>query len=185
VQKICLCVRNTITYRYCEIFSGSLLQLVVWKNCDGDPRRELEPHVYEVSALAYKGLAFDDEDQSILITGESGSGKTETAKIIMNHIASIQRGPVIENKTNSPSKKNVVASSSSSDIDSNEATTPSATTSPTQNDGGLPSDLHFFSPIVQRILESNPLLEAFGNAKTRRNDNSSRFGKYTQLQFDK
>ena len=118
---------------------------LVWRYADTDPRRGLESHVYEVSALAYKGLAFDGENQSILITGESGSGKTETAKIIMNHIASIQRGPVAD-----------------------------------QNSTGV-----FLSPIVQRILDSNPLLEAFGNAKTRRNDNSSRFGKYTQLQFDK
>lgn len=137
---------------------------MVWKNCDSDPRRGLEPHVYEVSALAYKGLAFSNEDQSILITGESGSGKTETAKIILNHIASIQRGPVVQ--TDQQQQHNET-SSSQGDID-------------TTNQQEL-----YYSPIVQRILESNPLLEAFGNAKTRRNDNSSRFGKYTQLQFDK
>jgi myosin V len=134
--------------------------LVVWKKCDTDPRREVEPHVYEVSALAYKGLAFEDEDQSILITGESGSGKTETAKIIMDHIVSIQRGP-----------RNI----SARDLSSHAATT---------DDNNNNTD-QYYNPIVERILESNPLLEAFGNAKTRRNDNSSRFGKYTQLQFDK
>jgi len=115
-------------------------RVLVWDNTDGDPRNTVDPHVYETSALAYKGLAFDGEDQSILVSGESGAGKTETVKICMNHMASCQQGP----------------RASSTEM----------------------------SPVVQRILESNPLLEAFGNAKTVRNDNSSRFGKYIQLQFD-
>lgn len=117
---------------------------LVWEPAESDPRRETEPHVYEVSALSYKGLAFDDEDQSILVSGESGAGKTETVKICLNHIASTQRG---RNHT---------------------------------GHGSQQEDL-----VVQRIVDSNPLLEAFGNAKTRRNDNSSRFGKYLQLQFEK
>lgn len=110
-----------------------------------DPRDGMEPHVYEVSALSYKGLVFDQKDQSILVSGESGAGKTETVKICMDHMASIQLGPR-----------------------STRGTTSSAA----------------LDPVVQRVVESNPLLEAFGNAKTRRNDNSSRFGKYLQLQFD-
>ena len=83
-------------------------------------------------------------DQSILVSGESGAGKTETVKICMNHIAAVQRGPQKNGEKNDSSNK-----------------------------------------VVQRVVESNPLLEAFGNAKTRRNDNSSRFGKYIQLQFDR
>ena len=116
---------------------------LVWESGgDTDPRKGLAPHVYEASSLSYKGLAFDKEDQSILVSGESGAGKTETVKICMNHIASVQKGQ---------------SSGNSTEID----------------------------PVVQRVLNSNPLLEAFGNAKTTRNDNSSRFGKYTQLQFEK
>ena len=115
---------------------------LVWEDSDNDPREGMEPHVYEVSALSYKGLAFDGVNQSILVSGESGAGKTETVKIAMNHMASVQKGP---------------SSSSSSDS---------------------------LDPVVQRVVQSNPLLETFGNAKTRRNDNSSRFGKYLQLQFD-
>lgn len=114
---------------------------LVWEKTQRDPREGLEPHVYEVSALSYKGLAFGGNDQSILVSGESGAGKTETVKICMNHMASVQAGPHI-------------AKGSALD------------------------------PVVQRVVDSNPLLEAFGNAKTRRNDNSSRFGKYLQLQFD-
>jgi myosin-5 len=125
---------------YTEKVRSRYARVLVWDNTEGDPRSTVEPHVYETSALAYKGLAFDGNDQSILVSGESGAGKTETVKICMNHMASCQQGP----------------RSSSSEM----------------------------SPVVQRILESNPLLEAFGNAKTVRNDNSSRFGKYIQLQFD-
>jgi myosin-5 len=125
---------------YTEKVRARYARVLVWDNDDGDPRNQVEPHVYETSALSYKGLAFDGNDQSILVSGESGAGKTETVKICMNHMASCQQGP----------------SKASSEM----------------------------SPVVQRILESNPLLEAFGNAKTVRNDNSSRFGKYIQLQFD-
>ena len=116
---------------------------IVWDSnkSEEDVRKHLEPHVYETSALSYKGLALDGINQSILVSGESGAGKTETVKIAMNHIAMIQAGPNTKDNT--------------------------AT-----------------SPVVQRVIESNPLLEAFGNAKTSRNDNSSRFGKYLQLQFE-
>ena len=105
---------------------------------DTDPKSQVKPHVYETSSLAYRGLAVDGQDQSILVSGESGAGKTETVKILMSHLASVQ------------SQSNEVVK----------------------------------SDIVERVLDSNPLLEAFGNAKTMRNDNSSRFGKFIQLQFD-
>jgi myosin-5 len=111
-----------------------------------DPRTALAPHVYETSCLAYKGLLRDEEDQSILVSGESGAGKTETVKILLRNLASVQEGA-----RGSPS---------------------STSTTPQDN------------ITVKRVLDSNPLLEAFGNATTLRNDNSSRFGKYLQLQFD-
>ena len=117
---------------------------LVWDNCEEDPRSTIQPHVYEVSALSYKGLANGGRDQSVLVSGESGAGKTETVKICLNHIASVQRG---------------------------------------QAPAGYFEDSDH-NPTVQRVVQSNPLLEAFGNAKTRRNDNSSRFGKYLQLQFE-
>ena len=127
---------------YTEKVRAHYSNKLVWEDHEGDARKLVEPHVYEISALSYKGLAFGGEDQSVLVSGESGAGKTETVKIAMNHIASVQRGLTSGN------------------------------------------DESFSDPIVNRVLESGPLLEAFGNAKTRRNDNSSRFGKYTQLQFD-
>lgn len=121
-----------------------------------DARTLVPPHVYETSSLSYRGLAVDNIDQSILVSGESGAGKTETVKILMNHIASIQQQQA-----------------------RNPSTTTITTTTPISS-----TNTSSISVIVQRVLDSNPLLEAFGNAKTSRNDNSSRFGKYLQLQFD-
>jgi len=114
-----------------------------------DPKAMVNPHVYETSSLAYRGLACDGQNQSILVSGESGAGKTETVKILMSHLAMVQSGGGADFGA------------------SGEAT---------NNDG--------HNEIIRRVLDSNPLLEAFGNAKTSRNDNSSRFGKFIQLQFD-
>ncbi|OQR89449.1 myosin-like protein [Achlya hypogyna] len=99
------------------------------------PKAELPPHVYATSIGAYTGMRRDGRNQSILVSGESGAGKTETTKILMNHLAAIA--------------------------------------------GGLRDST------IEKIIHVSPLLESFGNAKTLRNDNSSRFGKFTQLQFDK
>eukprot|EP01038_Epipyxis_sp_PR26KG_P004039 gene4039-5778_t len=98
------------------------------------PKHELDPHVYGTSATAYKGIRDYHKNQSILVSGESGAGKTETVKILLEHIS--------------------------------------------QMAGGVDDS------IVLKVLKSNPLLESFGNATTVRNDNSSRFGKFIQLQFD-
>mmetsp|Transcript_41699 Transcript_41699/g.50771 ORF Transcript_41699/g.50771 Transcript_41699/m.50771 type:complete len:1130 (-) Transcript_41699:129-3518(-) len=108
-------------------------------------------HVYETSSLAYRGLALDKRDQSVLVTGDSGAGKTETIKIVMSHLAAI---PLFQMGAGES------AMSSPKDID----------------------DTRF---VVKRILDSNILFEAFGNAMTVRNDNSSRFGKLTQLKFER
>jgi len=103
-------------------------------------RLDCEPHIYEVSSLAYRGVSIDQKDQTILVTGESGAGKTESVKIVLQHLASLRQDKV--------------------------------------SAGGNSED-----DLVQHLLESSPLFEAFGNAKTRLNGNSSRFGKVTQLQY--
>ena len=108
----------------------------------------INPHPYETSSLAYLGLAVDGNDQTILVTGESGAGKTETIKIVMNHLATVEKS-----RPSWPESDRVMASGHGSDT-------------------------------VNTVLQANPLFEAFGNAKTLRNDNSSRFGKFTQLKFD-
>ncbi|CAG2116905.1 unnamed protein product, partial [Medioppia subpectinata] len=96
---------------------------------------QLDPHIYAVSEDAYSKLERDDRNQSIIVSGESGAGKTVSAKFAMRYFASI-------------------AGTDSSNIEN-------------------------------RVLASNPIMEAIGNAKTNRNDNSSRFGKYIQILFDR
>ena len=113
-----------------ELYSEATCQAYM-KATDRDA---LPPHVYATSVASYDNMKCESKDQSILVSGESGAGKTETTKILMNHLATIAGG--LNNAT------------------------------------------------IQKIVQVTPLLESFGNAKTTRNDNSSRFGKFTQLQFD-
>nr|XP_033801122.1 unconventional myosin-Ib isoform X8 [Geotrypetes seraphini] len=97
---------------------------------------ELSPHIYALSDEAYRSLRDQDKDQCILITGESGAGKTEASKLVMSYVAAVCGKGVEVNQ------------------------------------------------VKEQLLQSNPVLEAFGNAKTVRNDNSSRFGKYMDIEFD-
>jgi myosin heavy subunit len=120
----------------------------------------LPPHVFALADHAYtqliQGGALDPANQSIIISGESGSGKTETTKIIMQYLAratSYRKGP-------------------------DEAGAPVLEVSANSGMSGA------LGKLEEKVLESNPLLESFGNAKTLRNDNSSRFGKFIEIQFD-
>lgn len=108
----------------------------VIRNYQGRYIYEEAPHVYAIAEDAYRSLLNEGQNQCIIITGESGSGKTETSKLIMQYIAAVT------GKTTNVQK------------------------------------------VKEQILESNPVLEAFGNAKTVQNNNSSRFGKYFEIQFD-
>ena len=97
-------------------------------------------------------------NQSIIISGESGAGKTEATKVIMRYLANITSTTVgidqhVDNGNSNPSTSNPINGSSDAIINTN------------------------VGELEQRVLDSNPILEAFGNARTLRNDNSSRFGK--------
>uniref|UniRef100_K3X800 Myosin motor domain-containing protein n=1 Tax=Globisporangium ultimum (strain ATCC 200006 / CBS 805.95 / DAOM BR144) TaxID=431595 RepID=K3X800_GLOUD len=135
-----------------SLYSEALRDLYTQHSWD-----ELPPHVYATSAEAFHNMKNHKIPQSILVSGESGAGKTETVKIMMEHLASI-------------SISNAKKTQELSDAQVNGTTSASAAIG--------------HDTIVQKVLKSNPLLEAFGNAKTIRNDNSSRFGKFTQLQFN-
>lgn len=99
---------------------------------------ELSPHPFAVADTAYRQMINEGISQSILVSGESGAGKTESTKQIMRYLAYMGGRAAAEGRT-----------------------------------------------VEQKVLESNPVLEAFGNAKTVRNNNSSRFGKFVEIQFDK
>ncbi|KAG4124760.1 hypothetical protein ERO13_D10G058600v2 [Gossypium hirsutum] len=99
---------------------------------------ELSPHVFAVGDAAYRAMINEGKSNSILVSGESGAGKTETTKMLMRYLAFLGGRSGVEGRT-----------------------------------------------VEQQVLESNPVLEAFGNAKTVRNNNSSRFGKFVEIQFDK
>uniref|UniRef100_A0A5F8GYA0 Myosin IE n=1 Tax=Monodelphis domestica TaxID=13616 RepID=A0A5F8GYA0_MONDO len=101
----------------------------------GAAQYENPPHIYALADNMYRNMIIDRENQCVIISGESGAGKTVAAKYIMSYISRIS--------------------------------------------GGGPKVQH----VKDIILQSNPLLEAFGNAKTVRNNNSSRFGKYFEIQF--
>ncbi|XP_004429340.1 PREDICTED: unconventional myosin-Ia [Ceratotherium simum simum] len=97
---------------------------------------ELKPHIYALANVSYLSLRDQDRDQCILITGESGAGKTEASKLVMSYVAAVcGKGEQVNS-------------------------------------------------VKEQLLQSNPVLEAFGNAKTIRNNNSSRFGKYMDIEFD-
>ncbi|KAJ7219033.1 myosin 5 [Mycena pura] len=113
----------------------------------GRKRGELEPHLFAIAEDAYTAMRRDGDGQTIIVSGESGAGKTESAKFIMRYLASVN-----------PPDSNAKTKSKFSLDESSE--------------------------IERQILATNPILEAFGNAKTTRNDNSSRFGKYIQILFD-
>ncbi|KAJ0399025.1 hypothetical protein ATCC90586_000494 [Pythium insidiosum] len=106
------------------------------------------PHVFAIAGKAFGGLCRSQaRDQSILVSGESGSGKTESTKFLMRFLTSVGHDV--------------------STLDS--------------PDGQSGDDV---LEIGKRILQTNPILESFGNARTIRNDNSSRFGKFIKIQFD-
>ncbi|KAL7238287.1 hypothetical protein ACSBR2_004402 [Camellia fascicularis] len=99
---------------------------------------ELNPHLFAVADACYRAMINEHGSQSILVSGESGAGKTETTKMLMRYLAFMGGRSNTEGRT-----------------------------------------------VEQQVLESNPVLEAFGNAKTVKNNNSSRFGKFVEIQFDK
>ncbi|XP_062448019.1 myosin heavy chain, skeletal muscle, adult-like isoform X2 [Rhea pennata] len=110
----------------------------------GKKRQEAPPHIFSISDNAYQFMLTDRENQSILITGESGAGKTVNTKRVIQYFATIA--------ASGEKKKEEQA-------------------------GKMQGTLE------DQIISANPLLEAFGNAKTVRNDNSSRFGKFIRIHF--
>jgi myosin heavy subunit len=118
-------------YKFFPIYTDAMVKLY-----SGKRREELAPHVYAVAEEAFRHLLNDRVSQSILITGESGAGKTENTKKVIQFLAA-------------------VAGSEGAD-----------------------------GELEKQLIQANPLLEALGNAKTTKNNNSSRFGKFIRITFD-
>ncbi|XP_048478545.1 unconventional myosin-Va [Plutella xylostella] len=140
--RVRFCDRNAI-YTYCGI-----VLVAINPYCDlqiygdetimayrGQAMGDLDPHIFAVSEEAYTKLERERRDQSIIVSGESGAGKTVSAKYAMRYFAAV---------------------------------------------GGNATETH----VEKKVLASNPIMEAIGNAKTTRNDNSSRFGKFIEIHFD-
>ncbi|KAI7812276.1 putative unconventional myosin-Vc, partial [Triplophysa rosa] len=137
-------VESKIIYTYCGIILVAVnpyKQLPIYGDAvihaySGQNMGDLDPHIFAVAEEAYKQMARNNKNQSIIVSGESGAGKTVSARYAMRYFATVSKS---SNNTR----------------------------------------------VEDKVLASNPITEAIGNAKTTRNDNSSRFGKYTEISFDK
>uniref|UniRef100_A0A3Q3KGZ6 Myosin, heavy chain 10, non-muscle n=1 Tax=Monopterus albus TaxID=43700 RepID=A0A3Q3KGZ6_MONAL len=121
-------------YKNLPIYSENIIEMY-----RGKKRHEMPPHIYAISETAYRCML---QALSFLCTGESGAGKTENTKKVIQylaHVASSHKG---------------------------------------RKDHNIPGELE------RQLLQANPILESFGNAKTVKNDNSSRFGKFIRINFD-
>ncbi|XP_043956480.1 myosin-10 isoform X4 [Gambusia affinis] len=147
-------------YKNLPIYSENIIEMY-----RGKKRHEMPPHIYAISESAYRCMLQDREDQSILCTGESGAGKTENTKKVIQylaHVASSHKGRKDHNiPPDSPKAFKLQAS-------------------------GSPGEgvVYSHGELERQLLQANPILESFGNAKTVKNDNSSRFGKFIRINFD-
>ncbi|XP_071826412.1 unconventional myosin-Va-like isoform X3 [Apostichopus japonicus] len=137
-------IRSNAIYTYCGIVLVALNpyeQLPLYSEdviraYSGQDMGSMDPHIFAVAEEAFKKLARFDENQSIIVSGESGAGKTVSAKYAMRYFATV---------------------------------------------GGSSAE----TQVEKKVLASNPIMESIGNAKTTRNDNSSRFGKYIEISFNR
>jgi myosin heavy chain 6/7 len=121
-------------YKRYPIYTNTVVKLYLGKR-----RNEVPPHLWAITETAYRNMLTNSKDQSMLITGESGAGKTENTKKVISYLASIAA--------------------------SGKKTTKKVS-------------------LEDQIVATNPILESYGNAKTARNDNSSRFGKFIRIHFN-
>ncbi|KAK2586696.1 hypothetical protein KPH14_011736 [Odynerus spinipes] len=117
---------------YCEV--KNLYSPETIKAYKGKSLGETPPHVFAIADKAFRDMKVLKQSQSIIVSGESGAGKTESTKYLLRYLCDLWGSTA--------------------------------------------------GPIEQKILDANPVLEAFGNAKTKRNNNSSRFGKFMEVHFD-
>ncbi|XP_051752178.1 myosin-10 isoform X2 [Ctenopharyngodon idella] len=134
-------------YKNLPIYSENIIEMY-----RGKKRHEMPPHIYAISESAYRCMLQDREDQSILCTGESGAGKTENTKKVIQYLAHVASSHKGRKDHNIPPES--------------------------------PKAVKLQAKLERQLLQANPILESFGNAKTVKNDNSSRFGKFIRINFD-
>eukprot|EP00927_Polykrikos_kofoidii_P033784 TRINITY_DN28629_c0_g2_i1.p1 TRINITY_DN28629_c0_g2~~TRINITY_DN28629_c0_g2_i1.p1 ORF type:complete len:1196 (-),score=189.82 TRINITY_DN28629_c0_g2_i1:177-3764(-) len=139
------------------------------------------PHVFGVAGLAFTNICERGESQTVLVSGESGSGKTETTKFVIQFLALAGAESAASGAARSPLDAEGCGPKDTDSVVSSRPRVNSRIGGGGSATGGSGSER--MSRIERKVLGCNPLLEAFGNAKTLRNDNSSRFGKYIELQF--
>ncbi|KAH9489592.1 hypothetical protein Btru_037584 [Bulinus truncatus] len=146
-------------YKKLPIYTEKVIEIY-----KGKKRHEVPPHVFAIADTAYRSMLQDREDQSILCTGESGAGKTENTKKVIQYLAYV-----------AASNRNRQSVSSSHAQEGGKGFV----------DASLKQNKDFnLGELENQLLQANPILEAFGNAKTIKNDNSSRFGKFIRINFD-
>uniref|UniRef100_A0A8C6TI91 Myosin, heavy chain 14, non-muscle n=1 Tax=Neogobius melanostomus TaxID=47308 RepID=A0A8C6TI91_9GOBI len=130
-------------YKNLPVYTESIVEMY-----RGKKRHEMPPHIYAISEAAYRSMLQGNKPEPYLKAGESGAGKTENTKKVIQylaHVASSHKGGIYESS--------YVSVCSQGELE-------------------------------RQLLQANPILEAFGNAKTVKNDNSSRFGKFIRINFD-
>ncbi|CAL8287426.1 unnamed protein product [Arctogadus glacialis] len=145
-------------YKNLPIYSENIIEMY-----RGKKRHEMPPHIYAISESAYRCMLQDREDQSILCTGESGAGKTENTKKVIQYLAHVASSHKARKEHNVPPES------------------PKPVKPQEQNPVSGPL---FYGELERQLLQANPILESFGNGKTVKNDNSSRFGKFIRINFD-
>merc|ERR1719398_575635 len=123
-------------YKRYPIYTGTVVKMYLGKR-----KNEVPPHLWAITETAYRNMLTNLKDQSMLITGESGAGKTENTKKVISYLAAVAA------PKKKPGQEKKVA-------------------------------------LEDQIVATNPILESYGNAKTSRNDNSSRFGKFIRIHFN-
>merc|ERR1712172_218747 len=123
-------------YKRYPIYTGTVVKMYLGKR-----KNEVPPHLWAITETAYLNMLTNLKDQSMLITGESGAGKTENTKKVISYLAAVAA------PKKKPGQEKKVA-------------------------------------LEDQIVATNPILESYGNAKTSRNDNSSRFGKFIRIHFN-
>merc|ERR1719305_1263016 len=121
-------------YKRYPIYTGTVVKLYLGKR-----KNEVPPHLWAITETAYANMKTNSKDQAMLITGESGAGKTENTKKVISYLATVAASGKKTGKKVS---------------------------------------------LEDQIVATNPILESYGNAKTSRNDNSSRFGKFIRIHFN-